>query len=130
MEKIMKSKFIAPCGMNCNICVAFLREKNKCPGCNFLHLKKPRTRWKCVIRNCTKRKRNKWKYCSDKCAKYPCQRLKNLDKRYRTKYDMSMIENLEFIKKKGIRKFIKKEEKRWITKDGVVCVHNKKVYSR
>jgi hypothetical protein len=39
-----------------------------------------------------------------KCEKYPCDKLKHLDKRYRTKYVMSMIENLENIKKNGIKR--------------------------
>jgi len=34
----MKSGFsseilIAPCGMNCGACIAFMRDKNNCPGC-------------------------------------------------------------------------------------------------
>ena len=120
--KIFKPKLIAPCGMNCNICVAYLREKNKCPGCNLLNPKK------CIIKNCAQLKKNNWKFCSTRCEKFPCQRLKSLDKRYRTKYGMSMIDNLKFIQKKGIRKFIKKEEERWKCKDGVICVHNKKCY--
>jgi hypothetical protein len=51
-----------------------------------------------------------------------------LDKRYRTKYGMSMIENLEFIDKKGIRKFLKNEEGKWTRKGKTLCVHNKKLY--
>ena len=31
---------IAPCGMNCNICMAYLREKNKCPGCREIDINK------------------------------------------------------------------------------------------
>jgi hypothetical protein len=44
---------------------------------------------------------------------------------------MSEIENLEFIRDKGIDEFIKKELKRWKcpTCGGVICVHNKKCYS-
>ncbi|MDD5456566.1 MAG: hypothetical protein PHV30_05985 [Candidatus Margulisbacteria bacterium] len=30
----MKPALIAPCGMNCAICLGYLREKNKCPGCS------------------------------------------------------------------------------------------------
>jgi len=52
-------------------------------------------------------------YCSDKCEKYPCLRLRNLDKRYRTRYGMSMVENLENIKKFGIEKFVVAEQSRW-----------------
>ena len=59
------------------------------------------------------------------CEKYPCTRLKNLDKRYRTKYGMSMIENLDNIKKYGIKEFLEKEEIRWkCEKCGAgLCVH-------
>jgi hypothetical protein len=35
---------IAPCGMNCRICAAFLRVKNKCLGCRGSDLQKPITR--------------------------------------------------------------------------------------
>ena len=41
---------------------------------------------------------------------------------------MSMIENLENIKKDGIRRFIKGEEKRWMKGGKVFCVHNKKYF--
>jgi len=38
---------------------------------------------------------------------------------------MSQIENLENIKKSGIKKFIKNEAARWACQkcDGVVCIH-------
>lgn len=44
---------------------------------------------------------------------------------------MSMLENLKFIKKHGVREFVKKEEKRWKCKKcgGVVSVHDGKCYS-
>jgi hypothetical protein len=126
----MKTNLIAPCGMNCNLCMAFLRDKNTCPGCrNGTKENKPKTRIRCIIKNCEQLKKNNWKYCSDKCEKFPCKRLKDLDKRYRNKYQMSMIENLENIKKLGIRKFIEKEKKRWIKGNQIYCVHNKQYYS-
>ena len=121
----MEKQLIAPCGMNCAICLGYQREKNKCPGCRNLIGSKLKTRQKCVIRNCIILKENKWKFCSDKCEKYPCQRLKSLDKRYRTKYGMSMVENLEFIRDKGIEKFLEWEKKRWKCPKcgGNICVH-------
>ena len=42
---------------------------------------------------------------------------------------MSMIENLEDIEQKGIKKFIKQEEKRWIKDNKIFCVHRKKYYT-
>lgn len=39
-----------------------------------------------------------------------------MDKRYRTKYHMSMIENLDYIKEFGMEKFLTKEGGKWIIK--------------
>jgi hypothetical protein len=126
----MKPILIAPCGMNCRICSAYLRDKNRCPGCRLLEKSKKRYMRKCIIRNCSQIKEEGMKFCSDKCKKFPCQRLRSLDKRYRTRYGMSMIENLELIKKKGTRAFLKKEKKRWVVPKGIICVHNKRIYSK
>ena len=121
----MKSKLIAPCGMNCNLCIAYLREKNKCPGCNFQG--KPNSDYlrKCTIKNCKIIKEKSWNYCSPKCEKFPCLRLKNLDKRYRTKYDFSMINNLKIIEEKGIKDFIETQKKKYIKGKTIFCVHKK-----
>jgi len=120
----MKQSLIAPCGMNCNVCIAYLREKNKCNGCRTTNIGYNR---RCIIKNCKILKKNNWKYCNDKCKKFPCQRLKSLDKRYRTKYDFSMIKNLKIIKEKGIKNFIKNQEKKYQRKSGIFCIHKKKV---
>lgn len=125
----MKKELIAPCGMNCNICMAYLREKNKCPGCRGSDTNKSFTRIRCRIKNCEMLKKTKSKFCFE-CEKIPCTRMRHLDKRYRTKYGMSMIDNLEFIKKHGVNKLIKKEEKKWKCQKcgGVISCHNRKCY--
>ena len=48
-----------------------------------------------------------------------------LDKRYRTNYGMSMIENLERIKEIGLNVFVEGERERWLCLKcgGVICVH-------
>jgi hypothetical protein len=109
-----KTELIAPCGMICGVCIAT----------------KPVTIAKCKIKNCDELKNNNLKYCF-KCSKFPCSRIKNMDKRYRTKYNMSIIENLENIKKFGIRKFIKNEETKWTCKrcGGTICCHKGYCYN-
>ena len=121
----MKSSLIAPCGMNCAICLGYLRDKNKCFGCREMSEGKPDQCRKCIIVHCKILKENKMLFCSDRCEKYSCKRLKDLDKRYKIKYGMSMIENLQFIKENGIRKFIKKEKEKWTCKKcgEAICVH-------
>jgi hypothetical protein len=65
------------------------------------------------------------RFCYE-CSDFPCQHLKTLDKRYRTFYHMSMIENLEFIRMYGIGEFLKKEAVKWhcSTCGGAICCHN------
>lgn len=127
MKKTIPLELIAPCGMNCNLCFGYLRKKNRCLGCNYINSidNKRDYHIRCIIRNCPILHQNKWEYCSSKCDKFPCTRLRNLDKRYRTKYGMSMIENLKTIEKNGIKEFIRQEEKRWIKGDKIFCVHRK-----
>lgn len=120
----MNPNLIAPCGINCYVCMAFLREKNKCPGCRFFNAKEPVSIARCKIKNCAIIKNNKLKYCFS-CKNFPCDSLKHLDKRYRTRYDMSVIENLKDIKRLGIRKFVKNEKVKWACHrcGGTICVH-------
>jgi len=126
----MKLSLIAPCGMNCGICYAYLREKDKCPGCRLFNAKEPVSIARCKIKNCEIIQKGKVKYCFE-CANFPCKNLKHLDKRYRTKYNMSEIENLEYIKKNGIRKFVSNEKTRWACSEcgGTICVHKGYCYS-
>lgn len=132
----MSVEFIAPCGMNCRICEAYQREKNQCKGCRSDRGYKAKSCSRCLIRNCTVIKSNKTSFCFE-CDQFPCQKLKQLDKRYRTKYYMSMIENLECIKQYGINEFLQNEKIKWACKEcgGIICVHKhtcsvcKKTYS-
>ena len=116
---------IAPCGMNCGACLAYLRTKNKCPGCRNIVNDTSVSLSRCKIKNCEQLQNNHSKFCFN-CNEYPCKRLKNLDKRYRTKYHMSMIENLNDIKLFGIRKFVNNENTKRAcqTCGGMICVHN------
>ena len=121
----MKEELIAPCGMNCGLCKAFYREKNTCPSCRKIDSKTATTRLKCSIRDCIILHDNNWTYCTDTCESYPCKKLRSLDKRYSTKYHMSMLENLLYIKEKGIDAFLEKETKKWACSlcGGIVTCH-------
>jgi hypothetical protein len=55
--------------------MAYLREKNKCPGCRDLTAYKPITRIRCKIKRCNKLKS---KFCFD-CADLRGVNLKNVD---------------------------------------------------
>jgi len=103
---------IAPCGMDCGGCIGYLREKNTCPGCMVGEGPTSKYCRECIIRNCPQIASNESGFCYE-CEKYPCPRLKRLDKRYRNKYHMSMLENLDAIKTKGLQAFVKQNTERW-----------------
>lgn len=105
------STLIAPCGMNCGTCIAFLRDKNKCPGCRALPSDALKSRMQCKIRNCDHLAGTSSVYCYD-CETFPCRRLIQIDKRYSTKYNTSFIRNLEMIKERGMNHFLAFETKR------------------
>lgn len=106
---------VAPCGMNCALCAGYLALKNdfrikeirmvNCLGC------RPRNK-KCafLIGHCIKLSKGEVTFCFE-CASFPCDRLRTIDKRYRSSYRMSMIENLNFIKENGMETFLKNRRK-------------------
>jgi hypothetical protein len=126
----MDKELIAPCGMNCALCASYLAMKNNlkstgimktyCAGCrprgkNCAFLKK-----KCDLLG-----NGRVQYCYE-CNEFPCRRLKQLDKRYRTNYRMSMIENLLYIRDNGVQKLLEREAEKWRCPEcgGVICCHN------
>jgi hypothetical protein len=126
----MEEQLIAPCGMNCGVCASYLAMKNDrktkglgktyCAGCL------PRGKNCALIKKqCDLLGNGLIRFCYD-CGDFPCRRLKDLDKRYRTKYNMSMIENLKFIRDNGITGFLSKEKEKWRCPrcGGVICCHN------
>ena len=115
---------IAPCGMNCALCLAFQRQKKRCPGCRQNDPTMPQYCTACSIRNCQTIQDNTSHFCYE-CDLIPCKRLKQLDARYRKKYSMSMISNLLEIKEKGVNSFlINQTEKYTCNKcDNLLCIH-------
>ena len=117
-------ELIAPCGMDCRLCMAYIRERKACPGCRGDNLNKAKTCAACKIKNCVELANGNYAYCFS-CDHYPCEMIKHIDKRYRTNYGMSMIENLENIRQSGIEDFVEQEKNRWRCPEcgGTLCVH-------
>ena len=123
-------ELVAPCGMNCVVCSGYLALRHDvwskgiripyCKGC------RPRGK-KCAFlkKRCDLLLNDRVEFCHE-CGDFPCEGLKGVDKRYRALYRMSLIENLESIKKDGMTKFLKAQEEKWrCPKCGeVVCCHN------
>lgn len=118
----MKTKSVAPCGLICDLCYGFHREKDKCDGCNSNGTINKHC-LKCSIKNCPEKKDTQ-ELCY-KCKKYPCKRLKDLEKRYSTKYGESLSYNFQQISEKGIRQFVREQNEYWKCSDcgHLLCVH-------
>lgn len=126
----IEEELIAPCGMNCGVCISYLAMKadlNKkgfarryCIGC------RPRGK-NCTFLagHCARIGKGLVQFCYD-CHDFACRRLETLDKRYRASYRMSMIANLEVIREYGIKPFLQAEAVKWRCPEcgGVICCHN------
>lgn len=117
---------IAPCGINCTTCYTYQRSKNTCPGCRSEGETKPAYCQRCIIRNCPSLAETSSGYCYD-CASFPCKRLKQLDRRYRLKYQTSLIQNLLDLKAMGEKAFTLREQQRYTCGQcgAWLCVHSK-----
>lgn len=124
IKALSQASMIATCGINCATCYAFQRIKNRCVGCLTLEGNKPNHCHTCKIRNCEFLASSPSGYCYD-CVKFPCQRLKNIDKRYRLKYHSNLIQNLKDLKLMGVEDYMMRETERWTcrTCGGTLCVH-------
>ena len=131
----MNQELVAPCGMNCAVCSSYLALKNDvrskgvkmpyCTGC------RPRDK-KCafVKKKCEKLLNHEVNFCFE-CDDFPCDSLKQLEKRYVALYRTSMIENLSFIKEHGLAKFLDAQREKWRCSScgDVICCHNGICYS-
>jgi len=116
MNTSLGENLIAPCGMDCSHCTAFLnykysqkgRLRGKCEGC------RPRDK-KCAFlkQRCDLLKNKKVQFCYE-CKDFPCEQLLKLDKRYEKKgWDVSFSGNNKRIKKVGLKQFIKEQKKKF-----------------
>jgi len=128
-----RPELIAPCGMNCGLCKAYLAythglptKKGKvthCAGCL------PREKNCYIKRGCKNLSKRQIQYCYQ-CQEMPCRNLTHLDKRYRERYGMSMVENLKILEAEGMDGFLKIQSKKYNCPDcgDVVCVHDSTCY--
>ncbi len=135
----MDSKFtpelIAPCGMNCGICKSYLAysrgvptkrgEVSHCVGCRVRNKN-------CAFlkRDCPKKVGKQLSFCYE-CADMPCERLGKLDAHYQARYGMSMTENQNMIKEKGMDEFLKSQAEKYCCPScgDVVSVHDGRCYA-
>ena len=122
----MNNTSLAPCGVICDLCMAFQRPKSKCVGCQT-EGNKPNHCRVCSIKDCPEKQGNPAALCSE-CPKYPCRRIKDLNKRYIAKYGENLLQNLESAREDGLPAFIAAAKQKWSCPacGQFLCVHNGK----
>jgi hypothetical protein len=135
MDKKFSPELIAPCGMNCGICKAYLAysrgvptQKGKVSHCSSCRARDKNCAF--IKRDCPKKVGKQLNSCLE-CRERPCQRLRHIDQHYQARYDMSMVTNLEEIKEKGMDEFLKSQAEKYRCPNcgDVVSVHDGKCYA-
>lgn len=122
-EKIAPAMF-APCGMNCMVCYKHCYHKNPCAGCLNSDLGKPEHCRQCQIKDCIIEKG--LTYCFD-CPNYPCRLIKNLEKSYNKRYQASLLENSEYVLKRGLEMFMAAQKEKFTCPKcgGIISLHDR-----
>ena len=128
-------ELIAPCGMNCAICSRYLSyvnnlKRSQCTGCRPGNKKCTYLFGKCSGINSALKGNGTAGFCFE-CDKYPCKQINRMDDRYRNNYKMSVKDNLEYINKMGIGKFIKEQYRKYRCSKcgGLISIHNRKCFN-
>jgi hypothetical protein len=115
---------LAPCGMTCAVCYTHLREKERCLGCRGQDEAKPEHCRKCRIKDCAGERGIQ--FCVE-CSTFPCATIKRLDKNYRQRYQVSLIENAIRIKVGGAIQHLLEVQEKWTcrTCGAVISLHDR-----
>ncbi len=90
MPDVIDPNLLAPCGMNCLVCYVHLREKKPCRGCRAMDGSQPGHCRVCKIKTCAAER--EVAFCSD-CPDFPCVVIRRLDRSYRQRYAVSLVED-------------------------------------
>ncbi|MGO5051020.1 DUF3795 domain-containing protein [Lachnospiraceae bacterium LCP25S3_G4] len=106
------------------VCYKHCYHKKPCDGCLKSDEGKPEHCRKCKIKDCIIEKN--LSYCYE-CSFYPCRQIKALEESYNTRYNASLIENSEVVKKHGLSTFMEQQQEIYICPDcgGIISIHDR-----
>jgi hypothetical protein len=124
MPDEISPSLLAPCGMNCLVCYVRLRNKKACLGCRGEDLAKPGHCRQCKTKECAAGQG--LQFCHQ-CPTFPCAVIKRLDKSYRQRYQVSLIESTLRHWEVGARQFLMEESDRWRCAQcgGLISLHDR-----
>ena len=131
---MVDNNLAAPCGIYCGACRQYLvlkkemlEERGFKIGCKGCRIRNKNCAF--IRRNCPKLRKNEIDYCYQ-CDNIPCQNLKKIDKLYRERYSLSLIENLKRIEEIGDETWLQEQEELYTCPDcgGEICIHDEECY--
>lgn len=113
-----------PCGVNCKLCYKHCESKDACLGCRSGGRTKPKHCQTCKIKSCVGDRGLDFCYL---CEAYPCESVKRLDKTYKKKYGISLIDNAKYVRDFGLENFMEDQKKKYTCGKcgGVISVHSR-----
>lgn len=117
------TRMFAPCGMNCKVCYKHCYHKKPCAGCLNHDAGTPEHCRKCRIKDCISKKT--LSFCFE-CSEYPCKLVKNLEKSYNKRYQVSLIENCRYVQAYGLENFMEQQKEKYICPQcgGIISIHD------
>jgi len=121
------SHMIAPCGMICSYCYVHHKRKGKCLGCRVVDGNQPKSCRNCKIKDCVLSKGIE--FCRQ-CEDFPCVLMKRLDKSYRTRYNVSLIEFFDSMESEGVDAFLSNQKDKYTCGicGNLINMHDRKCY--
>lgn len=121
----LSETMIAPCGVNCIACGAFLsKDKTACGGCRASNELITRKSCRdCAKKKCAFDKGLRWCF---QCSQFPCSKIKSLNKRYTQNYNVDLVQN-GLDAKKDMSAFWETQKERFTCKacGGIIDQHSK-----
>ncbi len=133
-EKLESKELASRCGLYCGACRPYLLAKKGLleqrgykKGCKGCWVQNKNCAF--VKNDCVPLRKNDVKFCFE-CGRFPCANLKRLDTRYRRKYSVSLIKNLERMREIGVLKWVEEQQQLYKCAKcgGEICVHDAEYY--
>src|SRR5512139_1118936 len=124
MDAAIPDRMLAPCGITCYACYVHLRAKKSCDGCHGPDGSKPEHCRACKIKDCAAG--HGVAFCHE-CETFPCAIIRRLDRSYRQRYRVSLVENGLRLKAVGVDVWLAEERARWTCPrcGGVISQHDR-----
>lgn len=118
------------CGVYCGACRSYLLQKKDlfeekgykrgCKGC-----KAQDKNCAFVKKGCKALRNKEIEYCFE-CEKIPCERLTSINNRYKSKYKVNFLDNLNRMKEIGVDQWLEEQKLLYTCPEcgGEICVHD------